>query len=317
MAFQSIRQLDLFAIAPTLFTAGGAAVDGEAMAAAAGELVARGICDFLLTGSYGEFQNLADDERLEVLRAMRSVDGVRTLMCCAALASTDATERLGARLAHEGADLVMIGPPLAAEVSQAEVIRHFEELSERLQVGIVVYNNPVFGRDLSPDELRMITALPQVVAVKQGTRSLPGFVDSLGAVRQASGGRVRVLAASDLTASVTLFAGADGLTSTNSWIFPDAIRQIVSLASGGDFAAAAAVAAALEPYFSLVRTLGQPRTVKAAMQLRGFYGTDEVRLPYVVLDASEREMLRRVLEECDAGLPGLGVDPIAEPEEAR
>ncbi len=81
------RELALYAIAPTLFDSGGS-LDAVAMAAATEVLVARGIRNFLLTGSYGEFQSLTDDERVEVLRAVRSVDGVGSLMCCAALPST-------------------------------------------------------------------------------------------------------------------------------------------------------------------------------------------------------------------------------------
>jgi 4-hydroxy-tetrahydrodipicolinate synthase len=236
---------------------------------------------------------------------MRSVDGVGKLMCCAAQTSTDATARLGARLAAAGADIIMVAAPLAAEVTPTDVIRHFEYLASNSDLGIIVYNNPVFGRDLSPEDLRNIVALPQVVGVKQGTRSLPGFIESVVAVREASEGRGRVFAASDMTAASTLFAGADGLTSTNSWIFPDALRRIVESAEDGNFVAAAAIAETLEPYFSTVRTLGQPRSVKTAMQLRGFPVSDEVRLPYVTLDAAERETLRRTLEHCDASLAEL------------
>lgn len=277
------------------------------MASAAQELVGRGIVDFLLTGAYGEFQSLTDDERVDVVTAMRSVDGIGKLMCCAAHTSTDATARLGTRLAAAGADLIMVAPPLAAEVTPPDVIRHFEYLANTLDLGIIVYNNPVFGRDISSDDLRIIAAMPQVVGVKQGTRSLPGFRESVVAVRDASDGRAQLFAASDGTAAWTLFAGADGLTSTNSWIFPDALRLLVGSAEDDNFVAAAAIAQTLEPYFSVVRTLGQPRSVKAAMQLRGFRVSDEVRRPYITLDAAERETLRRTLEHCDASLAQLDV----------
>ena len=76
--------LALYAIAPTLFSSDGERVDPAAMAAAAQWMVAEGIHDFLLTGSYGEFQSLTDDERVSVVRAVRSVTGVRTVMACAA-----------------------------------------------------------------------------------------------------------------------------------------------------------------------------------------------------------------------------------------
>ncbi len=301
-ALSAAPTLGLYAIAPTLFTAGGAAVDGNSMARAAEWMASQGVNDLLLTGSYGEFQSLTDEERVSVLRAVRAVTAVRSVMACAALPSTEATARLASRLFDEGANEVMVSAPLVAEVSTAEVFRHFEQLSQRLPGNLVVYNNPVFGIDLSPADLDVIASLPGIVAVKQGTSSLRGLAESIAAVHRGTAGMVRVLAASDVTAVLALVAGADGVTSTNSWAFPQAMVELVSAAARSDWDHARRIAVALEPYFSLVRRLGQPRTVKAAMQLRGLPGTDDVRLPYLPLDDSERKALRGALADCDSTL---------------
>ena len=298
--------LALYAIAPTLFGSDGETVDVAAMAAAASWMVAQGIHDFLITGAYGEFQSLTDDERLIVLRAVRSVAGVRTVMACAALPAAPATARLGVRLLAEGADEVMVTVPFAAEVRPSEVFRHFEYLCQRLPGRVVIYNNPVFGIDLPPEDLAKITSLPGVVAVKQGTSSLSWLAESIGAIQASTSGRVRVLAASDLTAVLRLLAGADGLTSTNCWVFPQAIRGIIAAAAAGDWESARQTATALEPYFGVARCLGQPRTVKAAMRLRGLPGSDAVRLPYRLLDATESRMLRTALSTCEGALAELG-----------
>jgi dihydrodipicolinate synthase/N-acetylneuraminate lyase len=301
----SSRSFQLYAITPTLFARRGASVDHGAMAAITQWMVSEGISDFLLTGSYGEFQSLTDEERVTVLRAVRSVPGVRSVMACAALPSNTATASLAARLLGEGANTVMVAAPLAAEVSPADVLRHFEHLSQRLPGGLVIYNNPVFGRDLAPAELALIAALPGVTAVKQGTGSLPALVESVTAVHGASAGGVRLLVASDANGVPGLIAGADGLTSTNSWVFPQAMLSLVGAADRGDWEAARRVWAALGPYFAAVRRLGQPRAVKAAMRLRGLPGTEAIRLPYIPLDDSERSALLAVLEECDRALASI------------
>lgn len=300
------RTLELYTIAPTLFSAGARAVDAGAMAACAQWMVGQGIRDFLLTGSYGEFQSLTDDERVRVLRAVRAVDGVRAVMACAAHPATVATARLAERLLGEGADEVMVAAPFAAEVRRGEVLRHFRHLSRQLAGRIVIYNNPAFGMDLPPAELAEITSLAGIAAVKQGTGSLPGLAESIRAVHARSAGQVRVLAASDLTGVLGLLAGADGLTSTNSWAFPGAFRSVVAAAATGDWEGARQVAAALEPYFAAVRRMGQPRTVKAAMRLRGLPGTDAVRLPYWPLTRPERNLLRDALDKCDKALALAG-----------
>jgi 4-hydroxy-tetrahydrodipicolinate synthase len=89
-------------------------------------------------------------------------------------------------------------------------------------------------------------------------------------------------------------------------VFPQAIRNMVAAAAAGGWESARQIAAALEPYFAVARRLGQPRTVKAAMRLRGLPGTDAVRLPYQPLDASESNTLRAALSSCDSALAGLG-----------
>lgn len=298
--------LDLFAIAPTLF-GGDGRVDVEATRAAAGWMVQNGIPDLLLTGSYGEFQSLADDERIEILGAVRDVPGVRTIMACAAGTSTLGTAEIGRRLAIEGADLVMVAAPIAAEVTPDEVQRHFSVLAEGIDAELVVYNNPVFGTDLTPTQLARIVTRSPYRAVKQGTRSLRSLTRSIPAVHEASEGRARVLAASDVTAVVALLAGVDGLTSTNSWAFPRAIVAIRRAAMAGDWERAQRISAALEPYFALAERLGQPRTVKAAMALRGLPGGGHVRPPYVALGHDESVELDLTIEKCDTELELVGV----------
>jgi dihydrodipicolinate synthase/N-acetylneuraminate lyase len=310
------RDLDLYAIMPTLFTTGGAGVDARSMAQAAEWITNEGISNLLLTGSYGEFQSLTANERVSVLRSVRPVAGVRSVMACAAQPSTEATARLAAQLLDHGADLVMVAPPLLAEVSQGDLFRHFEHLSARFPGRLVIYNNPMFGIDLSPETLEFISALPGVVAIKQGTSSLAALAASIEAVNRSSRGTVRILIASDLTGVLGLLAGGNGLTSTNSWAFPRAVVQLVAAAAVADWERARRVALALEPYFSLVRRLGQPRTVKAAMQLRGLPGTGELRLPYAPLGKPERAELQAVLEQCDGMLEEIGIAPL-EPTQGR
>ena len=78
------------------------------MARAAERMASQGVNDLLLTGSYGEFQSLTDEERVSVLRAVRAVTAVRSVMACAAPPSTEATARLASRLFDEGANEVMV-----------------------------------------------------------------------------------------------------------------------------------------------------------------------------------------------------------------
>ena len=292
--------MELYAIAPTQFDS-HLRVDTSAMLRNAERLASSGTRRLLLTGSYGEFQSLTDDERVAVLEAVRRCGGPTTLMACAASTSTDATIVLALRMLDAGADTVMVSVPLACELTDADIGRHFERLATHIAGRLVVYNNPVFGIDLSPLALGQIAALDGYVAIKQGTRDLGNLLRGIDAVR-AVGRDVRVLAASDLTAAASLMAGVDGLTSTNCWVFPETFPAMVTAASEGDRETLAQLDSALEPYRAVVARYGQPATVKAAMRLRGWAGTPMVRLPYTALDGDATRQVAAALEACDRRL---------------
>lgn len=296
----------LYAIAPTQYTT-DASLDTGAMVANAEWMREQGIDRFLLTGAYGEFQSLDDDERVDIARAVVESGAARSVMAGAAHPSTDATVRLARRLFDAGADLVMVSPPMIAELAQPDIDRHFAHIAEVFGGGLVVYNNPIFGTDLDARDLTRLAAMGAYEAVKQGTSRLGQVSHGLVAVRSAGSGDMKILAASDLTAVATLSAGFDGLTSTNCWAFPAAFQGMVDAASKGDLGRMRAISAALDPYAAVVRRLGQPRTVKAALQMRGAAGSAIVRLPYTELSRSERSDLVEAMGAADANLETVDV----------
>jgi 4-hydroxy-tetrahydrodipicolinate synthase len=196
----------------------------------------------------------------------------------------------------------MVSAPFAAELTDADLFVHFSELAERLDGDLVVYNNPVFGVDLSPALLERITRLPSYASVKQGTKGLAAMVEVIARVQAT--GQAQVLAAADLACAAAVGAGAGGVTSTNVWVFPQAFLALADPAVAP--AHKAMVLAALHPYAVTVRELGQPRAVKAAMVLRGYAGTSAVRRPYLALTAEEEGRLKSVLAEVDERLLSVG-----------
>ncbi|MCY4370380.1 MAG: dihydrodipicolinate synthase family protein [bacterium] len=293
-----------YAIAPTLFTEDGR-LDAGAVAANVERAVSGGVSRFLLTGAYGEFQSLTDAERVRVVAAVRELAPRIEIMAGAVHPSTQATLLLAKRLFAAGADEVMVGPPSMAEVTDTDVLRHFQFLAARAEGSLAVYNNPIFGHDLEPGLVGRLAELGSYTSIKQGTPSMGYLLVSISAARSGSGS-LRVLAASDLSALVSLAAGVDGLTSTNYWAFPEAITSMAAHAATSNHAQANAIHRALTPYFDSVRALGQPRAIKAAMTLRSYAGTSMVRLPYEPLSEVETRHLKEVVAGVDETLAGLG-----------
>lgn len=291
-----------YAIVPTVFGADGGP-DVPAMVENIAQLADRGVRGVLLTGSYGEFQSLDHDERVTIAETVAAKSGMSSVMVGAAALHHNDAVTLGRRLLDCGADQVMVSPPFAAEMTDSDLERHFASIGERLGRSLVVYNNPVFGVDLSPALLERVVADPAYVSIKQGTKTLAAMVDLIARVQVP--GRAQVLAAADLACAAAVGAGAGGVTSTNVWVFPDAFLTLADPdASPGK---KGQIRAALQPYATAVSLLGQPRAVKAAMGLRGYAGGAVVRRPYIELDQDENNLLRSAVERTDAALVELGV----------
>lgn len=289
-----MRLTNFYAIAPTIFDEQGA-VDSDAVVRNVAEIATHGIDGVLLTGSYGEFQVLSADERIRLTEAVARAGSSTVVMAGAAALNGDDAIALGERLFDAGADQVMVSAPFAAELTDEDLLAHFERVGAALQHDLVVYNNPVFGVDLAPPLLQDVTALPAYTAIKQGTKSLSAMVDTV--VRVQAGGQAQVLAAADLACAASVGAGVAGVTSTNVWVFPQAFRTLADPAVAPS--EKVRIMTALQPYTALVRSLGQPRVVKAAMTLRGYAGTSAVRAPYVPLDETQVKVLASALAESD------------------
>ena len=290
-----------YAIAPTMFQADGSP-DGAAIAANIDRLREHGVEGVLLTGSYGEFQVLDAEERAAVTRSVVQRCGLASVMSGAAAVNTEEAVRVGRLLVEAGADQVMVSAPFAAELTDDDLSVHFTDIAGRVDGSLVIYNNPVFGVDLSPVLLERVTREPAYSCVKQGTKSLAWMVDSIARVQAT--GQAQVLAAADLACAAAIGAGAGGITSTNVWVFPEAFLALADPAVPP--VRKAALLAALQPYADLVRELGQPRTVKAAMVQRGYAGDSAVRRPYLPLDGDQEQRVKATLAAVDERLAALG-----------
>ncbi|HUZ70858.1 MAG TPA: dihydrodipicolinate synthase family protein [Candidatus Saccharimonadales bacterium] len=300
--------MTLYAIAPTQFTPDGRSVDAAAMAANVERLAAAGIRHVLLTGAYGEFHSLSDTERISILRHVRATGACASIMACAASLSAEATARLAVAMLEEGADSAMVAPPLACETTDSDVLRHFEYLAKAVGRQLVIYNNPVFGHDLEPRVMAEVMAMDGYVGVKQGSRDTVRLLGSVEAIR-ATGRTVRIYIASDLSAALTLAAPVDGLTSTNAWVFPDAMLGLLDAASRSDLGEMQRIHRALAPYRRVLARAGQPAGVKAAMHIRGFEGSIAVRAPYTECSVDVINALGNALGECDAAI-GMSTSPM-------
>jgi dihydrodipicolinate synthase/N-acetylneuraminate lyase len=283
------RLRGLFNITVTPFKADGS-FDYAGLSRNVERVIGLGFDGILIGGTYGEFPAMSTEERAEMFRRVIDIVGDRVpVMLCTAGSDIRVVREL-TTLAGELGGLPMVTPPFVSEVTDAQIVAFFRDIVPLSRTGVLVYNAPGIGITLSPAILEQLADINGVVGVKQGDLS-PTAIDQIA---NRIGGRIRLFCASDLAFLGPMMCGFDGISSTNSCGLPELILGAYRAIEKGDAATARDLHRLWYPFRALAREFGQPQTVKAAMNLRGFDG-GSVRLPLRDLEPAKVSQVAEVL----------------------
>ena len=279
----------IFNITVTPFAADGS-IDCHGLANNIERLLALRFDGLLIGGTYGEFPTMSPDERASLFRHVIDVARNRIpVLLCSAHSDPRIALQL-TQLATELGGIPMVTPPFVSEVTDEQIAAFFGSLADVSTSGLVIYNAPGIGITLSAQLIEQLSDMRHVVGLKQGDLN-PTVIDELSA-RLA--GKIKLFCASDLAFLGPLSAGFDGLSSTNSCALPEVILASYRAIEAGDIKRATSLHQTWFKYRELARRFGQPQTVKAAMQLRGWAG-GVVRPPLLPLTDGQVDDLRPVL----------------------
>ncbi|WP_088312612.1 dihydrodipicolinate synthase family protein [Kineosporia sp. R_H_3] len=291
---------------PTPFTAGGAAVDEEALAALMEHYVAAGVHGVMLNGTAGEWWTQSDAERRRVAEiGIAAVAGrVPVIVGCSSFTAAGVVA-----LAHHaqtaGADGVMFTPPPYAHPSQQEILNHYRLADAEIGLPILAYNWPRgTGVEIDVETAAAVADLDHVVALKCSTANTDVVLDYIEKLSD----RVRVFAAliSPRGLAVLSGLGGDGYIDGGGIGAPFAVPYFEALWAGDLDTArghgrrwADLTGAWVTPDFG--GRFGSPAgQLKAAMRMLGHPGGD-VRQPQLpVTDPAKLSGLEAVLRS--AGL---------------
>ena len=116
----------------------------------------------------GEGPQLRDDEWPALLRTVvQRAKGRATVLCGIHHKDTMRTIDDARRAQDLGAVGLQISPPVFNEPNQDDVLRYFEAVSDAIEIGILIYNNPWFPYGaIYPQTLQKMAGFEHVVAVK-------------------------------------------------------------------------------------------------------------------------------------------------------
>ena len=270
----------------------GEEVDYGAFAATVDWQVTTGV-DFLVPlGTTGETPTLSESEKLQVLEVTLQHAGGRPVM--AGVGTNSLSGTLANMRLLQDADAFLVVVPFYNKPPQRGMYEYFKAVAGATKKPIVLYNVP--GRTGSNLEAETTLALAKDVPNIVGIKEASGKFDQIQAILQGRPEGFSVLSGNDDDTLSLMQAGADGIISVASNVFPSAMVDFVRAIQAGKAEEAARMQARLLPLFKALFVEPNPIPAKAAMAQLGLM-ENSLRLPLVPASQQTEELVAKTLKE--------------------
>lgn len=252
----------------------------------------------VLTGSTGECHllNLGECKRIWDI-AMEEIDHETRVVCGVNRTSTTEVIELCKYASQIGADGVMNLAPFYWEPDDRAVLNHYGQLSNAVDIPIIVYNNMNVNQvDLSVKMLGKIAKLENVKAIKECTPQL----EKMERLVRTVGDQVEVINGRGLlNEPYGYLMGTKGFSSIVANFAPDITVDLHQLAMAGQYAEFMNLKRKrIMPILDFISTLPfsqEAATVKAIEEILDISGKAFTRPPFLPLTPNERETLDEIL----------------------
>lgn len=246
-------------------------VDIDALQALAVSYVDAGVAGFVALGTTAEAALLTDVERAVVLQTIvDAVAGRRPVIVGVSGFDTRGFLREIDRLEHWDVSGYLASPPAYLCPDQAGLLWHFDQLANRTQRSIVLYDVPHrTGVTIEPATVGQLTRLPNIVAIKE---CVPRHFDALRDLP------VDVFCGTDEAWIDCLAAGGAGGILASAHVCADLLIEVQRRFASGRTNDARQLFDALLPIVRLLFSAPNPSAIKAMLAFEHPM-SDEVRMP--------------------------------------
>ena len=256
--------------------------------------IENGIDGIVPVGTTGESPTLSHSEHKEVIeRSVKAAAGQVPVIVGAGSNSTAEAIELTAFAKKAGADATLQVCPYYNKPTQEGFFQHFKAIAEEVDLPIVLYNIPgrCGGSGMTPETIARLSELENIVGIKEATGSL----DQASSIADLCD--ITIISGDDSLTLPLASIGAKGVISVVANIVPADVKAMTDLILEGDFVSARKWHQKL---FKLSKNLlslaTNPIPIKAAMAMLEM-SSEELRLPMVPLEQSQRAILRKALKD--------------------
>jgi 4-hydroxy-tetrahydrodipicolinate synthase len=235
-------------------------------------LIDKSVTGLYPNGSTGEFIRLSFEERKRVIQIVVEENRGRVPILAGA-AESNLTMILDAcrTYADLGCTAVSVTGPYYYKVSQESIEQFFRELARRSPIDIVLYNIPQFANEITVPVLkRLALDCPRIVGVKDSSRDLPRFLNTLHEIKPQRPEFTCLIGCEEILFPA-LFMGGDGGTIATSGIVPEVVMKLYHEFLAGHWEEAKRIQLKLLDLINaMLYGTNFPEGFRAGMSLRGF-----------------------------------------------
>ncbi len=261
-----------------------------------------GVDGIILGGSLGEASTLLQEEKVSLLiHTVKAVAGKVPVLMNVAEQSTKAAIEAAIRARDNGADGLMLLPPMRYTSDDRETVTFLRAVAQATELPIILYNNPAdYKIWISPEMFHQLVDLPTIQAVKESSRD----ISNITRMKNEFGDRIAVLTGVDTLGMESLLMGADGWVAGLVCAFPRETVAIYRLIKAGKVKEALKIYRWFLPVLELDVSTKLVQNIKLAETLTGL-GNEIVRAPRLPLVGDERDRLLNILNSALANRPKL------------
>ena len=252
-----------------------------------------GVNGIILGGTLGEASTLTNQEKQQLLAVtLGEVNGKIPVIMNIAEQSTIEAIRLAQKAESEGADGLMLLPPMRYKATDEETVTYFSTIANATKLPIMIYNNPIdYKIEVTLEMFAALESYKNITAVKESTRDITNITRMINRF----GDRFQILCGVDTIAMEALLMGANGWVAGLVDAFPRETVAIYSYCKQGELEKARSIFSWFLPLLELDISPQLVQNIKLC-ELATDMGTGHVRPPRLPLKGAELERVRSIIK---------------------
>ena len=256
--------------------------------------VKEGTDSIIICGTTGEATTMTLDEKKEVIKfTVDTINGRIPVIAGTGSNNTKASIEMSKYAESVGVSAVLVITPYYNKTNHKGLLKHFESINNAINIPIILYNVPSrTGMNITPDTLKELSKLNNVVAIKEAS----GDLSQVAKMAEACGDRIDIYSGNDDQIIPIMSLGGKGVISVLANVIPKETHNMTRMYLDGKCHDASKMQ--LE-YLTLANSLfleTNPIPVKTALNLMGFK-VGPLRLPLYEMDDDLKNQLENTLKK--------------------